>query len=859
MNVYPVTFTMPDGTVVQGELVAAVSLSTFDWNLQRASDGSGYSGFPQGNPPIGPALTASQSVPNFTGETQALSQPFVGIGGVFNLTSGVTGVLNGAGVNGSTLPTGWSWNGVNLSYDGVTVNGSPLTGLSVTGTRTADGSTATTNTFAIQGAGGATDTFPPTIPTSASITLNGSFEPVITCDAQMDPSPPPANSNDFTGVAGYPITRGGSALTTVATGAGTGQYRDQLVSADIGSPAVAGNTTQSGSTLTMSAGGLDFFGTSDQGQVCYNPVPFTGSFTRTCRVDALTGPQEFSKSGIFCSAGITPSEPRVCLVATPPSLGGGLQLTVRTAAGGATTVVVNIPGNYATPEFIRLAGVYSSGSWSFSVLTSPDGENWSTGGTATGISGIPAQAISGYMGSAHQATGQMQSTLSQCAFTQDPQVSFTDTSISQGANAQNLSYTIACKDNAGNVSSAVSLAITVPGNVPVPGIQVVGNRIYELATGLPWATTGQSGQGGDITGSEISYANAMWDAYFLFTPAQAQAMKTLQKIDHMRVNYNEWAWRTNALSAGGRPYQTIMNTYVATLRGAGIYVIKDLHWAAPAGYTASSGQGGGGQNIAGYADGQPGFLNSDYSIKFWQDQADLSKNDPGIAFELLNEPLANGTGSPWNAAQLQMLLDNTAGLTTTFTNQYQGKTIVQTGVTYTPVGYQQVLNAIRARGAPNVILTGCPVLSSYPAQSLAVKPTDTVAPAGFVGTWTPQVVCVVHYANGSDSDYTNIQNAGVPVWMTEFYTLAGRGSGANTGYAWAKLNGIPYVQWGADNWDGTSSSSLAGSAPPGPCVTIAGTQASGGFNGSGYFWHFHRTGSGNNGPAVPMLGVPSSP
>ena len=89
--------------------------------------------------------------------------------------------------------------------------------------------------------------------------------------------------------------------------------------------------------------------------------------------------------------------------------------------------------------------------------------------------------------------------------------------------------------------------------------------------------------------------------------------------------------------------------------------------------------------------------------------------------------------------------------------------------------------------------------NSAPAQSLDVMPTDPLKQLG----------ATVHYANGSNADYTNILNAGIPIVMTEFYTLAGRG-----GYSWAQSNHIGYVMWGANNWNSNADlSSLINNAP----------------------------------------------
>jgi len=52
-------------------------------------------------------------------------------------------------------------------------------------------------------------------------------------------------------------------------------------------------------------------------------------------------------------------------------------------------------------------------------------------------------------------------------------------------------------------------------------------------------------------------------------------------------------------------------------------------------------------------------------------------------------------------------------------------------------------------------------MGKRPLAVTVVKPTDPLNQLG----------ATVHYANGNNADYTNILNAGIPILMTEFYTL----------------------------------------------------------------------------------------
>jgi hypothetical protein len=342
------------------------------------------------------------------------------------------------------------------------------------------------------------------------------------------------------------------------------------------------------------------------------------------------------------------------------------------------------------------------------------------------------------------------------------------------------SVTPACPASSSSSSGAASA--TAPATAPPPassgfGIKVVGNTFTDLSGNVLQL------QGENVTALEIN-DTSMWDGYYGTNLSTWQTIASTWQMNIIRLPLNEWAWRTNATSAGGTPYQTIVATAVANITAAHMYVILDLHWATPNSYNN------------GVADGQPGYLDADNSVNFWTSVATAFKNNPAVTFELFNEPYADDSGS-WDSTRLNLLK---SGGTFTFYNQASGKgSPVDTGVSFQVAGHQQLVTAIRNAGATNVILYSCPVWNSVPAQSLDVKPTDPLNQLG----------ATVHYANGSNADYTNILNAGIPIVMTEFYTLAGRG-----GYAWAQSNHIGYVMWGANNWNSSADlSSLINNAP----------------------------------------------
>lgn len=310
------------------------------------------------------------------------------------------------------------------------------------------------------------------------------------------------------------------------------------------------------------------------------------------------------------------------------------------------------------------------------------------------------------------------------------------------------------------------------------GIKVVGNKLTDLYGNVLQL------QGENVTGLS-EREPSMWNGFYNTTVSTWISIKNAWHMNVIRLPVNEYDWRHNTSSAGGRSYQIIVETTVANIIASGMYVIIDLHWAAPNGYTSSACG-----SAPGCADGQPGYLNTDNSPDFWTSVASTFKNNPAVMFELFNEPFADDP-SRWDSTRLGLLLN---GGTFIFWDQAHGKgDPVRTSVSFGVAGHQQLVKAIRATGATNVILYSCPGWDSMPSQSLAVKPADPLNQLG----------ATVHYAKGSNADYASILNAGIPIVITEFYTLADRG-----GYGWAQSNKIGYVMWGANNW--SSKSDLSG-------------------------------------------------
>src|SRR5262249_15879601 len=148
------------------------------------------------------------------------------------------------------------------------------------------------------------------------------------------------------------------------------------------------------------------------------------------------------------------------------------------------------------------------------------------------------------------------------------------------------------------------------------------------------------------------------------------AMKTWH-INAVRVPLNEDCWLgingTNANYAGAK-YQTALRQYVDLLISNGMYVILDLHWAAPGKQTAYS---------------QLGMAAADQAPPFWSQvaKAYADKND-SVIFDLFNEPFI----SDWSC----WLTGGTCAKD-------------QNGQSYPVAGMAALLKSVRGAGAQNVV------------------------------------------------------------------------------------------------------------------------------------------------------------
>jgi hypothetical protein len=149
-------------------------------------------------------------------------------------------------------------------------------------------------------------------------------------------------------------------------------------------------------------------------------------------------------------------------------------------------------------------------------------------------------------------------------------------------------------------------------------------------------------------------------------------------INAVRLPLNETCWLgINGVPAAtsGAAYRARVEGLVRGLRARGLYVLLDLHWTAPGG---------------GIASGLQPMPDADHAGAFWASVASVFGGDEGVVFDLFNEPYLDAAaagGDAWGCWQ-------------------HGCTVELPGGAWRAAGMQELVDAVRAAGARNVVLVG---------------------------------------------------------------------------------------------------------------------------------------------------------
>lgn len=304
-------------------------------------------------------------------------------------------------------------------------------------------------------------------------------------------------------------------------------------------------------------------------------------------------------------------------------------------------------------------------------------------------------------------------------------------------------------------------AVTAAG-APV-AVRVVGSSLVD-ASGRALRLRGVN-----RAGSEFACAQG-WGLFDGPTDNTSIAAMTSWGVNAVRLPLNESCWLgINGVSTqyGGQSYQNAIAGFVQRLHAAGLAVVLDLHWNAPGTQKAT---------------GQQVMADADHAPAFWSSVATRFVGDPGVVFDLYNEPhdvswqcWRNGctTAEGWRTAGMQTLLD-----------------------------------AVRATGARQPVLAGGLGWASDLSHWLAYRPTD---PAGQLGA-------SAHIYNFSQCNNETCWDGSIGQVAKMVPVLTGE-LGSNdcaTGFInryldWADRHNVNYLGWTWNTWDCNSGPALISS------------------------------------------------
>lgn len=326
------------------------------------------------------------------------------------------------------------------------------------------------------------------------------------------------------------------------------------------------------------------------------------------------------------------------------------------------------------------------------------------------------------------------------------------------------------------LSDAPASATTLTAPTPV----VDGNRLVNSQTGATF-----SAHGANYSSFEYACAQGWGYSGDDATDASAAAMASWG-INIVRVPLNEECWLGLSSHDYGTAsgYRAAVAAWVSTLNSHGMAVILDLHWNAPPGQRAL---------------GQWPMPDSQ-SPAFWSSVAGTFAANPSVLFDLFNEPY-----SIWNdnagTYTFQLTWDcwENGGCKAPNVNEQQQAT----SGTYTTVGMQALVTAVRNAGANQPILLGGIDYANNLSGWLAHEPTDP--DNSLVAAW--------HNYDGQNSDCNSAScwnttilpiAASVPIITGEFGETDGATAWFTSFMTWADLNGIGYLPW---DWQNSAETS----------------------------------------------------
>jgi endoglucanase len=309
-----------------------------------------------------------------------------------------------------------------------------------------------------------------------------------------------------------------------------------------------------------------------------------------------------------------------------------------------------------------------------------------------------------------------------------------------------------------------------PPSGPAPELHVSGNKIV-TANGDPYRLLGVSRSSGEYA---CVQGKGQWDGGPV-DQASVDAMKTWN-IHTIRIPLNEECWLGVNGSPSGATYQQGVKDYVNLLVANGINVILDLHWTWGA-YT----NGPDWHCKDEHATCQKPMPDAQYAPQFWTGVANAFKGNDAVVFDLFNEPYPE-IASDWNKPLgWQCWRD--------------GGTC--TGLPYETAGIQDLVDAVRATGATNILMLGGLEWANDMREWLAHKPIDPLN--NIAASWHAYSFNACANESCWDSQIAPLAQQ-VPVVLGEFGQDDCGFDYMQRLVNWADADGIGYLAWTWNPW-----------------------------------------------------------
>jgi hypothetical protein len=327
-----------------------------------------------------------------------------------------------------------------------------------------------------------------------------------------------------------------------------------------------------------------------------------------------------------------------------------------------------------------------------------------------------------------------------------------------------------------------------PAGDPATGVRVRGNQLVDAA-GRTVRLRGFNHAGAEYACVD---GDGLFDTPDGAAPGDAvvAAMKSWSGANAVRVPLNEQCWLgLPSVSAryAGAAYRSAIDTFVDRLQAHGMVAILDLHRSAPA---------------DGVSKEQEQLPDRDHSLDFWTGVATAFGNRAAVVFDLFNEPYPfaeTDSDRAWACWR-----DGGCRLTS-----------VNTGRPYVAAGMTELIAAVRATGARNVVLAGGIHWAESLTRWLVHRPADPLgqlAAAFHAYSFNDYCVDVACY----DRDLAPIA-AAVPLIVGEIGPALNRGADgidedcpstavqpggtfADTMLDWADAHGSGYTPWSWNPW-----------------------------------------------------------